>query len=156
MDKPELLRAMRDAHAPIAAAAAALSDADLLAQAPGMPGWTRKDVLAHIEWWHRHSTAVLEGVGTGVDPFPDTGEPFDLDARNARTLDEGRARACDDVRRGEAASFQELVEAVEGASDEALFGVGAVPWLGDQPASTVLAGDTWDHYPEHLLHLATG
>jgi len=153
MDKTELLRAMRDGHATIAAAAAALSDEALLGEAPGMPGWTRKDVLAHLEWWHRHSTAVVLGVRTGVDPYPDTGEPWDIDAHNARVLAENLRRTPVDVRAGEAASFAELVAAVEAATDHELFDGGLVPWL-DEPAARTVDGDTWDHYPEHVPHLA--
>lgn len=155
MDKTELLRTMRDAHAPIAAAAAGLTDADLVAEAPGMPGWTRKDVLAHIEWWHRRSIAVLEGVRSGEDPFPPGDEPWDLDAQNARTLEEHRHRPAADVRAGEPVSFEALVAAVESATDDELFGADAAPWLGGEPAARVVQGDTWDHYPEHVPHLGT-
>lgn len=153
MDKIELLRAMRDAHEPIEATAATLTDEALLAQAPGMPGWTRKDVLAHIEFWHRHSTAVLEGLPSGVDPYPDDGEPFEIDAFNARVLAENRERTGADVREGEAASFRQLVAAVEAATDHELFDTDVVPWLGDGTAADVVAADTCDHYPEHVPHL---
>ena len=155
MDKTELIAKMRDGHAPVEAAAAALSDGALLAQAPGMPGWTRKDVLAHIEWWHRHSMAVLAGVQSGVDPYPDSGEPWDVDVQNAQVLADNRDRPGADVREGEEASFKALVAAVEAAPDEALFESGLVPWL-DGPAARVVDGDTWDHYPEHVPHLEAG
>ncbi|HEY5629842.1 MAG TPA: maleylpyruvate isomerase N-terminal domain-containing protein [Candidatus Limnocylindrales bacterium] len=154
MDKTELIRAMRDAHETIAAAVAALTDDALHAAAPGMPGWTRKDVLAHLEYWHRNSIAVLAGVRSGVDPNPDTGEPFDIDALNARVLAESRDRSGADVREGEAASYKLLLEAVEAASHRELFEPGVVPWLGTQTASDVVAGDTYKHYPEHVPHLA--
>jgi hypothetical protein len=155
MDKTELLRAMRAGHAPIAAAIAGMSDDELLAEAPGMPGWTRKDVLAHVEWWHRHSSAVLEGVRSGVNPHPDTDEAWDIDAHNARVLAENRGRSAADVRTGEAASFDELVAAVEAATDHELFDVGIQPWLEDA-AADVVAGDSSGHYPEHVPHLAAG
>lgn len=154
MDKPTLLSTIRDAHAPIEAAVAALSDDALAAEAPGMPGWARKDVLVHIEWWHDHTAAVVEALRSGVDPFPESEEaPFDLDRRNARTLEEGRARSAADVRAGEARSFARVVAAVEAATDEELFGTGIVPWL-DEPAMVVVRGDTDEHYPEHVPHLA--
>ena len=155
MDKPELLRAMRDAHAPIAAAVAALSDDALLAAVPGMPGWTRKDVLAHIEFWHRNSAAVLAGLRSGVDPHSATDEPFDLDRLNAQVLADNRERSCADVRAGEAASFEALVIAVEAATDDELFGESTVPWMSGAAADVVI-GDTSGHYPEHVPHLAAG
>ena len=154
MDKTELIRMMRDAHEPIAAAVATLTDEALHADAPGMPGWTRKDVLAHIEHWHRNSIAVLAGVRSGVDPNPDTPEDFDIDALNASVLADNRDRPDADVREGEATSFRQLLEAVEAASHRELFEPGVVPWLGTQTGSGVVAGDTYTHYPEHVPHLA--
>ena len=151
-DRAGALRAMRNTHAEIASALASLSDAALLADAPGMPGWTRKDVAAHIEWWHRHSTAVLRGLRSGVDPYPADGSAWDIDSHNARVLAENRARSAADVRAGEASSFEELVAAVEAATDHELFDEGVRAWL-EQTAIAMVAGDTWDHYPEHEPHL---
>jgi hypothetical protein len=154
MDKDTLLTLVREGHAPIEAATAALSDQDLLKPAPGMPGWTRKDVLAHIEWWHDHSSDVLEGVRTGVDPYPGSpGEPWDIDAHNARILAESRDRTSADVRAGEARSFARLVAAVEAATAEELFEADPHPWL-DGTAADCVQDDANRHYPEHALHLA--
>jgi len=151
--KSALLDAMRGSHGAIASAAATLTDDELLAEAPVMSGWTRKDVLAHIEWWHRHSTAVLTGLRTGVDPYPDEGDDWNIDVHNARVLAESRDRSPADVRSGEAASFAELVAAVEAATDRELYDEGIQPWFA-QTGARMVDGDTWDHYPEHVPHLA--
>lgn len=155
MDKTELLTAIRDAHSPIEEAAAALDDGALLVSAPGLDGWTRKDVLAHVEWCNRHSADVIEGVRTGIDPYPgtDDDQPWDVDAENARILEENRDRTAADVRRGEAASFERLLAAIEGATDDALFGQDPQPWLDGTVAETV-EGDSTRHYPDHVPHLA--
>ncbi len=154
MDRTTLLRDIRAAHAPIEAAAAALSDDALLGPATGMDGWTHKDVLAHIEWWNEHSTAVLGGVRTGVDPYPAVDdEPWDVDVWNARVQAESVDRTADEVRRGEAASFTRLIAAVETATDEELFGEDPHPWLDGTAAETV-ADDSTLHYPDHVPHLA--
>ncbi len=155
MDTTSLLLAIREGHAPIAAAAAALTDDALLGPSPGMPGWTRKDVLAHIEWWHRHSIDVLAGVRSGVDPYPGGNEPWDPDAWNAQILADNRDRGADDVRRGEADSFASLVAAVEEATDEELFAEDPHPWLDGTAAETVIE-DSSNHYPEHVPHLGAG
>ena len=153
MDKDTLLERIRAGHAPIEAAIDALGDADLIAEAPGMPGWTRKDVLAHLEWWHEHSSNVIEGVRSGVDPYPGGEEPWDLDAQNASTLEANQARTPADVRAGEAASFERLVRVVEAATDEELFTEDPHPWLDGTVAETI-GDDTFEHYPEHVPHLA--
>ena len=115
MDKNALLRDIRAGHASIANALAALDDEALLDPAPGMEGWTRKDVVAHIEWWHEHTSNVVEGTRTGVDPYPGDDEPWDPDAWNARILAENRDRTAADVRAGEAASYERLLGLVEAA-----------------------------------------
>jgi hypothetical protein len=154
MDKDTLLRDIRAPHAPIEAAAG-LDDATLLGLAPGLDGWTRKDVLAHVEWWNVHSADVVEAVRTGIDPYPGDDDAWDPDAWNARILAENRDRTPDDVRRGEAASFARLVAAVEGATDAELFGEDPHPWLDGTAAETV-AEDSTLHYPDHAPHLAAG
>jgi len=152
-DKGAVLDAMRGSHAGMAAAIASCSDADLLTDAPGMPGWTRKDVVAHIEWWHRHSAAVLAGLRSGVDPSPDEGDDWNIDVHNARVLADNLDRSAADVRAGEASSFEELLATVESATDRELFDEGVQPWFGQTGVRTV-EGDTWDHYTEHRPHLA--
>ena len=137
MDKTELLAAIHATHAEMTAAAAALDDDALAGPAPEMEGWTRKDVLAHLEWWTTHSVNVLEGVRSGVDPYPGGDEPWDADAWNARILAENQDRSADDVRRGEAESFVRLVAAVEGTTDEELFGEDPHPWLDGTAAAVV-------------------
>lgn len=153
MDKNELLRKMRDGYPVIDGAALTMSEEALHAEPPGMPGWTRKDVLAHIAWWHRHSTLVLKGIRSGVDPYPDNGEAFDLDALNARVLAENRERSDAEVREEVAASFNELVNAVGAATDRELFEAGVVPWL-DGTGAQVVASDTFEHYPDHEAQLS--
>jgi hypothetical protein len=154
MNKTTLLSLTRAGHVPIEAAASALSNDALAAEAPGMPGWTRKDVLLHLAWWHDHSAAVLEALRTGEDPFPDDGDgPVDTDARNARTHEEGRGVSPADARAREARSFARLIAAIEAATDEQLFGTGLVPWL-PLPAAEVVQEDADRHYPEHVPHLA--
>jgi hypothetical protein len=153
MDKTTLLRDMRETHARIHAAAAALDDAALREEAPGMPGWTRKEVLAHLEWWSDHSARVVSALVKGEEPY-DRSVPFDLDAHNARIRDEARSRSADDIRRGEAEAFERVLAAVEAASADALLDAGRFAWLDDEPLVETVAWDTVRHYPEHLPHLA--
>ncbi len=155
MDKTTLLRAMRETHAQLEAAVAALDDAALLAPAPGMAGWTRKDVLSHLEWWSDHSARVVTALLAGEEPYDRSGA-WDIDAHNARIVEEGRARPIGDVRSGEAAAFARVVAAVEAAPEDALLEAGRFAWLGDEALVATVAGDTTEHYPEHLPHLGPG
>ena len=153
MDKMTLLAAIRETHAALAAAIEKLDEKALAGDVADMPGWTRKDVIAHVEWWNRHSVEVILGSRSGVDPYPGGDEPWDADAWNARILSEHRHRAAADVIRGEADSFADLVAAVESATDQELFTEDPHPWLDGTVAETVIE-DSSNHYPEHVAHLA--
>lgn len=153
MDKTTLLRDMRETHAQVRAAVAALDDDALLAEAPGMPGWTRKDVLAHLEWWSDHSARVVGALLAGEEPYDRSGLS-DIDAHNARIRDEARSRPARDVRDGETEAFDRVLAAVEAAPEEVLMEAGRFAWLDDEPLVETVAWDTIRHYPEHLPHLA--
>jgi len=77
---------------------ASLTDEALLVVPVGLDSWTRKDVVARIEWWHRHSPAVTAGARSGVDPYPAEGDDWEIDTHNARVLAENRDRSAADVR----------------------------------------------------------
>jgi deoxyribodipyrimidine photolyase-like uncharacterized protein len=152
-DREALLRRIRAAHQALAAAADGLDEASLLAPAPGMAGWTRKDVLAHVEWWSDHSARIVAALVAGEAPYP-RGGPWSLDGQNARILAENRDRPAGDVRAGEADAYARLVTAVESATDEQLFTVGRFQWLeSDEPLAATIEGDSSAHYAEHLPQL---
>jgi hypothetical protein len=151
MNKQQLIAAMHDARAPIAAAAA-LDRETLLGPAPEMDGWTRKDVLAHVEWWNNHSVRVVEALLAGREPYDRTG-PWDTDATNARILEENRDRSADDVLRGEADSFTRLVAAVDSVPEDDLFAAGRFAWLDGGSLADLVESDSTKHYPDHVAHL---
>jgi len=153
MDKTTLLTRIREAHAELAVAVDVVDDEVLASPAPGMDGWTRKDVLAHIEWWTDHSVRVVSALTAGREPY-DRSAPWDLDTNNARVLEENRDRRASDVRRGEADAYRRLIGAVEAASEVDLFAVGRFAWLGPDGALwQTVAADSCDHYAEHLAQL---
>jgi hypothetical protein len=150
MDKPDLLRTLDDAHAAFRAALDALPD-DALEVEP-MPGWTRRDVVAHIEWWEGHSAGATEALLAGREPYS-RDAPFDLDGQNARTLEENRGRTAADVRAGEAAAWTRLRGLLETAVESDLFAPDRFTWLGGEALADLIHSDTDDHWAEHLPHL---
>ncbi len=154
MDKMTLLDDIRRTHAELEAAVAALDDDALMAAAPNMPGWTRKDVLAHVEWWTGHSAGIVKALLEGREPYPADDTPFDIDIHNAKVLAESRARSIEDVRNGEAVAYRRVVAAVEQASEADIAEPTRFPWLGDEALGQTVASDTSTHYVEHLPHLA--
>jgi hypothetical protein len=154
MDKEELLRQMHDGHTMIAAVVAALDHDAMAGPAPGLEGWTRKDVLAHVAWWHDHSAGVIETLRAGGVPYD--ASTWDVDGWNARTLAQSRDREAADVRAAEAASFARLVAAVGAATPEELFAPDHFAWMEGRVLGDTVAADSFEHYPEHLPHLAPG
>ena len=138
---------LRTDHDRLRAAIAALSDEELVPPAQGE--WTRRDLVAHIEWWERHSTLVIAAAHEGRDPFR-TDEPFDLDARNAKVFEENRGRSAADVQSGEAAAWTELLAAIEAASEDDLFDPARFAWTGGEPLVEIIRNDTDRHWAEHL------
>lgn len=150
MDKHDLIAALRLDHDRLRMAIDALSDAELALPAQGE--WTRLDLVAHVEWWERHSTHVIGALREGRDPYP-SDEPFDLDARNAQVFEESRGRTAADVRAGEAAAWADLVAAIQGADEADLFEPGRFAWTEGDPLVEIIRGDTDRHWAEHLPHL---
>jgi hypothetical protein len=154
MDKDDLLAGTLDHHAPVAAAGLLLPGAALREPAPGMDGWTRADILAHVAWWNERSVAVIGGARADRDPYPATGHPWDLDARNAQTFADHHERPVGEIAAWEDASFHALVAAIAGATRAELETPGYRGWLGDGTLADLVAEDSVNHYPEHVPHLA--
>ncbi len=150
MDKPELLATLRAGHARLRETIDGLSDADL--DLPAHGSWSRRDLVAHLEWWERHSARVVHALRAGREPYG-RDEPFDLDAQNAQILEESRGRPPADVRRGEEAAWEELLAHLEAASDEDLFDADRFAWTDGRPLSETIRGDTDLHWSEHLPDL---
>jgi hypothetical protein len=150
MDKPGLIEALRIGHDRLKAVIDGLSEDELALPAQGE--WTRRDVIAHIEWWERHSVHVIVALREGRDPYP-SAEPFDLDARNAQVFAESRGRTAADVRSGEAAAWTDLLRTIEDADEADLFVPGRFAWTEGEPLVEIIRGDTDGHWAEHLPHL---
>lgn len=125
---------------------------------PGiMPGWTVKDVLAHVAGWDRRGTRWIADAARGVQPeMPEPGATWaDLDAINARDVAAHREQPLDDVLRELAESWPPLLQAVEALREEQLdWPVRIV--TGDRtesaPLSTLVRW-RYRHYRTHRAHI---
>lgn len=106
-------------------------------------GWTRKQMLAHIGTWHDLTVERLLR-------FSETGEPAELseeeDAINARTARAAEGRTTGEIVLGMDDSYRRLRREVARLSDEKLA-------ANDGWAAAIIAGNTYDHYAEHLDEL---
>jgi hypothetical protein len=111
-------------------------------------GWTRKDVLAHLEAWERRVVDLLCALRTG-EAIPEQ----DTDAANAAFLARDRERSLGDVRSGEREAYEALLAAIDGASDEELFDGRHFAWTGGDPFADWFRANGDEHFDEHLDQL---
>ena len=136
---------MRAEHARLEALLAGVSDVELVR--PGAFGeWSVKDMLAHITFWEQRLIAYLNGARESlIQPGED--EQVAIDRINADVLAANRERPLAEVRAAFDASYQEALELAESLSAED---------LADEVLYNLLAGDTFEHYREHLEMLENG
>ena len=151
MDKPDLIRTMRDAHERLAEAIEHIPDEGLLE--PAMDDWTGKDLLAPMAWWHDHSMRVIEGLRAGRQPYDRTDPANTTDAINERTHRDHLDDPPELTRRAFNESFTRLLAALEPVTDEELFAADRWPWLGGEALVETILWDSSRHYDAHREHL---
>ena len=108
--------------------------------------WTRKQMLGHVATWHDLTAERLAR-------FVESGEPQALDdeadAINARAARTAQGRATGEIVLGLDDSYRRLRHAVARLIDSQL------P-AHDGWADAVIAGNTYEHYAEHLPDLDAG
>ena len=128
----EVLQLIRDGRAALEKALAKVPEDD-----------ATKLVLAHVLHWEQVMVVRLGGVGPPIGRVPGG-----VDAVNAAVVAYHSARPYGDVRREFDAVHRDLVRRVEAHSDDQInedrYG---------QPVWRHVAGETWDHYPEHVAQL---
>lgn len=107
--------------------------------------WTRKQMLAHITAWHDLTSDRLARFAEGGEPVGLPGEEGE-DAINARTARGADGRTTGEILYGLDDSFRRLRRAVARLSDGQLA-------ANDGWAAAVIAGNSFDHYTEHLPDL---
>lgn len=107
--------------------------------------WSVKEMLHHVTGWIRECSTHLEAMTAGTFVEPEESDEI-TDSRNATFAEEARAMDATQVRAG-----------LDQARDEVLRRWAELPEV-DDVAIEWFAGETYEHYEEHLpdLHLAAG
>ena len=109
----------------------------------GRGTWTRKQMLAHISTWHDRT---VEALGRLIETGELPGAPEDTDAINARAARAAIGRTTGEVLFALDDSYR-LVRRAVGRLTEAQL------TAHDGWATAMIAGNTYDHYTEHLADL---
>jgi len=153
VDKPEMIRTMREAHQRVAESLEHVADEQLLQ--PAMGDWTGKDLLAHMAWWHDHSALVIEALRAGREPYDESDPANTTDALNERTRREHVDDPPELTRRAFNESFARLLVTLEPVTHEELFAEDRWPWLSGEALAEMILWDSSRHYDDHREHLKT-
>jgi DinB family protein len=113
----------------------------------GEAGWTRKQMLAHITMWHDLTTERMLRFAESGEPIGLPGDE-DEDAINVRAARASEGRTSGEVIMAMTDSHRRLRRAVAVLTDAQLA-------AHDGWAATVIAGNSFGHYEEHLPDLTT-
>ena len=106
-------------------------------------GWTRKQMLAHITAWHERTVEAISRVAEAGDV---PGEPEPTDVINARAARAAIGRTTGEVLAAMDDSYRQVRRAVSRLTAAQLS-------ARDGWVAAMIAGNTYDHYAEHLADL---
>lgn len=156
-NKAELLRRVRERHANMEALLATLTPAQMTA--PELDaGWSVKDSLAHlVEWetllidWvgkYRRGEEVkrwAEGFLIGEGDSEEQMHKF-----NAHLFEKNRDLPLDQVLAAYRETYKQVYALLESLSEDEIFAPNHFPAREGRPLITLIAGDSYEHYDEHI------
>ncbi len=119
-----------------------------------IPGWSIKDLLAHINSWHRRLLSLLNAAIRNEEPSlagPDNIE--ELDKLNAEFYQENKSLLIDEVLADFHTSYQHIFDITQAIPEEDLINPHRFAWTHGQPLWQSIAGDTYEHYQEHQIQI---
>ncbi|UCH58755.1 MAG: ClbS/DfsB family four-helix bundle protein [Anaerolineales bacterium] len=119
-------------------------------------GWSVKDILAHITAWEELMQGWVQTSLRGETPDrPAPGESWEeLDALNENMHQAHKDRPLEEVLQGFHDSHQQVLEMVNGLSEDDLLDPQRFAWRQGDPLWHLVAANTWWHYQEHRETIA--
>lgn len=151
MDKTRLQHEIRTAYAALEEILAPLDETRMTTS--GVNGdWSIKDILAHLAIWHRYLLDRLQAAARNENPTLYAMSPDDeeVDRLNEQFYQENKSRALDEIMTGFRSSYLQIVEAVQAMKEEDLTDAQRFSWTRGIPLWRFVAGDTYEHYLEHI------
>ena len=147
LDRAALLEAIQAAYDRFDATLANLSDAQMTSPGGGGGEWAVKDALAHLTWWEQYTLRRFNGEPQLIQDGAD--ENAVLDGTNQRVYEENHHKSLAEVLAEFRETFRQIRAAVEALPEDR---------LADENTQGLIAGNTFDHYDEHLqtIRSATG
>jgi hypothetical protein len=120
-----------------------LSDADKVR--PMLDGWSVKDILAHIAAWLREGARALEALARGERAMPESLVGEDVDARNARLVEQWRDASAQEVQTELHLAKEGFIRAMRALPEER--------FAEGEAARRIVYGESIDHFTEHARQI---
>lgn len=116
---------------------------------PGVVGdWSVKDILAHIAAWEERILVWAAALEQGTKPQPAWPQDWSEEQVNQAIYEKNRERTLQDVLDQWRRVYQDLMQVIDGMSDEELF-TRKVSWLGGGSFAEAIPGNSYEHLRHH-------
>ena len=152
-DKASILNEMRTYYAALEEILTPLDKTQMTTEGV-IPGWSIKDMLAHIASWHHRLLTWLDAAIRNVEPIisgPDSVE--EMDALNAQFYQENKSRPLDEVLTDFRTTYQQIMDLIQAMPEDNLINPDRFAWSKGEPLWQAIAGDTYEHYQEHIAQI---
>jgi len=146
--KRDLVQDIAQEHARFLALAASIPQSRYGEAGVWGDGWTIQDLFVHLTAWEQLFLGwYREGLASGSPILPAPGYKWnETPALNQAIWSRHRARPLEDVLRGFAASYGELLALAESLSEAELLEPGHFRWTGRLPLASYLGPNSCSHY----------
>jgi hypothetical protein len=153
IDKATLLNEVRTNYAALEAILASLDKTQYFTEGV-IPGWSLKDILAHIASWQHRLLKWLEAAVRNEEPaISGPNNVKEMDALNAQFYQENKALPLDEVLTDFRTTHQHIMDIVQAMPEEDLLNPHRFAWSKGEPLWKSIAGDTYEHYQEHTAQI---
>src|SRR5260370_39200685 len=128
VDKTSMLKEMRTRYAALEEILTTLDKKQYFTEGV-IPGWSIKDILAHIASWHHRLLMWLDAAIRNEEPTisgPDSVE--EMDALNAQFYQENKSRPLDEVLTDFRSTHQQIIEIVQAMPEDDLISPHRFAW----------------------------
>ena len=153
IDKARILNEMRINYAALEEILAPLDKTQCTTEGV-IPGWSIKDMLAHIASWHHRLLTWLDAATRNEEPaISGINSVEEMDALNAQFYQENKSRPLDEVLTDFRTTHQQITDRIQAMHEEDLISPHRFPWSNGEPLWHLVAGDTYEHYQEHTAQI---
>jgi len=153
IDRARILNEMRINYAALEEILAPLDKTQCTTEGV-IPGWSIKDMLAHIASWHHRLLTWLDAATRNEEPaISGINSVEEMDALNAQFYQENKSRPLDEVLTDFRTTYLQITHKIQAMHEEDLISPHRFPWSDGAPLWHLVAGDTYEHYQEHTAQI---